>query len=173
MVCLEPNPDFYRLAQACLGSYPRVQLLNCSFEEWELVPQGFAAVVAASSLHWIRPEIAYSKAAAALARPHGQLIMLWNKELQPPPDLYQELARILPRYDLPPRPYEDPTAQLAILDQLGQRAISSGYFRDLVLGHQEVVVIYSLDRYLNLMSTYSPYERLPGLQWEKLRTDWR
>jgi SAM-dependent methyltransferase len=77
MVCVEPNPDFFRLAHQTCEPYPNVELQNCSFEEWPLQPQRFDAVLAASSFHWIPPDIGYPKAAQAL-RSGGQIILLWN-----------------------------------------------------------------------------------------------
>jgi hypothetical protein len=91
MVCVEPNPDFYRLAQQTCAVYPNVELQNCSFEEWHLEPQRFDAVLAASSFHWIPPEVGYPKAVAAL-RSEGHLILLWNKELQPSYEVYQQFS---------------------------------------------------------------------------------
>jgi len=168
MVCVEPNPDFYHLAQQTCEPYPNVELQNCSFEEWELQPQGFDAVLAASSFHWISPEIGYPKAAAAL-RPEGHLILLWNKELQPRYELHQQLLtvyqNVVPSLS---RSYEDSATQAAILDQLGQMAIESGYFKDMVSGHIEVEVTYSVDRYLMLLNTYSPHMKLETEQKQEL-----
>jgi SAM-dependent methyltransferase len=78
MVCLEPNPDFYQLAQKNCKHYPNVELQNTSFEEWGLEADRFDAVLAASSFHWIPSDVGYSKAAKAL-RENGYLILLWNK----------------------------------------------------------------------------------------------
>jgi SAM-dependent methyltransferase len=66
MVCLEPNPDFCDLAKMNCRSYPSVKVINQSFEEWNLEPEAFDAVLAASSMHWIPSEIAYAKASNAL-----------------------------------------------------------------------------------------------------------
>ena len=168
MVCVDPNPDFYHLAQQTCEPYPNVELQNCSFEEWKLAPQTFDAVLAASSFHWIPPEIGYPKAAAAL-RPEGSLILLWNKELQPRYEVYQQLAEVYqthaPSLD---RSYEDIATQAAILDQLGQMAIASGQFKDMVSGHMEVNVTYSVDQYLLLLNTYSPHLKLEPEQKQPL-----
>jgi SAM-dependent methyltransferase len=151
MVCIEPNPDFYRLAQQACESYPNVELQNCSFEEWELQLQQFDAVLAASSFHWIPPGIGYPKAAAAL-RPEGNLILLWNKELQPHYEIYQKLSAV---YEIHApsqnRVYEDRATQIAILDEMGQMAIESGYFQDMQSGHELVEITYSVDQYLMLL----------------------
>ncbi len=80
IICLEPNPDFFQLAQQNCQPYSNVEIQNTSFEEWELKPFEFDAVLAASSFHWILPEVGYPKAANAL-KENGYLILLWNKEL--------------------------------------------------------------------------------------------
>ena len=173
MVCVEPNPDFYRLAQKTCESYPKVELQNCAFEEWELAPGKFDAVLAASSFHWISPEIGYPKAAAAL-RPQGHLILLWNKELQPRNEIYQQLSEVYqthaPTLD---RPYEDSATQVAILNELGQMAIESGHFKDMVSGQMQVEVEYSIDQYLLLLNTYSPHLKLEPSQKERLFAELR
>jgi Methyltransferase domain len=168
MICVEPNPDFYRLAQQTCAPYPKVELQNCSFEEWELEPGRFDAVLAASSFHWIPPEIGYPKAAAAL-RSEGFLILLWNKELQPPYEVYQELQTVYQTHaPALVRDYEDSVTQSAILNQLGQMAIESGQFKDLVAGQVEVEVTYTVDQYLLLLNTYSPHLNLESEQKQSL-----
>jgi SAM-dependent methyltransferase len=168
MVCVEPNPDFCRLAQQTCQPYAKVELHNCSFEEWDLVPQAFNAVLAASSFHWIPPEIGYAKAAAAL-RPDGCLILLWNKELQPRYEVYQQLQEVY-QIHAPAlnRPYEDRATQVAILDQIGQMVTESGQFQDLIGGNCEVEVTYSVDQYLMLLNTYSPHLKLEPAQKQPL-----
>ncbi|MBW4694241.1 MAG: methyltransferase domain-containing protein [Lyngbya sp. HA4199-MV5] len=168
MVCVEPNPDFYRLAQQTCEPYPNVELRNCLFEEWELEPGKFDAVLAASSFHWIAPEVGYPKAAAAL-RPEGALILLWNKELQPRYEVYQQLSEVYQAHTPTlNRAYEDSTTQAEILDQLGQVAIESGYFKDRVSGQTKVEVTYSVDQYLLLLNTYSPHLQLEPQQKQPL-----
>jgi SAM-dependent methyltransferase len=168
MVCVEPNPDFCNLAQQTCASYSNVEIQNCSFEEWELEPGKFDAVLAASSFHWVSPEVGYPKAAAAL-HPEGRLILLWNKELQPRYEIYQQLSAVYQTYapELH-RSYEDHATQAAILAQLGQMAIESGYFTDLVSGQMQVEVTYTIDQYLLLLNTYSPYLKLEPAQQQLL-----
>ena len=67
MVCLEPNPDFWAMARMNCRPYPSVQVINQSFEDWDLEPEAFDAVLAASSMHWIPAEV-YQRHAPALGR---------------------------------------------------------------------------------------------------------
>lgn len=168
MICVEPNPDFCGLAQQTCEPYLNVEIQNCSFEEWKLEPGQFDVVLAASSFHWVDPEIGYPKAATALC-PEGHLVLLWNKELQPRYEVYQQLAEVYQTHaPLLNRAYEDSATQAAILDQLGQMAIESGYFKDMVSGHLEIEVTYSIDQYLLLLNTYSPHLKLKPAQKQPL-----
>jgi SAM-dependent methyltransferase len=159
MKCLEPNPDFLKLAQQKCQAYADVEFQNTSFEEWPVEVGQFDAVLAASSFHWISPEIGYAKAANAL-KDNGYLILLWNKELQPSYEVYQSLSEIYQAYAPSVARYEDDEAQQEILKQLGSMIIDSGQFKDLKFGQVKSEVIYTSDEYLTLLNTYSPYLRL-------------
>jgi SAM-dependent methyltransferase len=148
MLCLEPNPHFYRLAQTNCQAYPQVSIKN---------------LLAASSFHWIPAEIGYPKAAQAL-RAKGHLILLWNKELQPSYDVslllsevYQVHAPFLDRY-------EDQETQEKIVQGLGQIITDSGQFQKVVQGTFWSEVVYTIDEYLMLLNTYSPYLKLEAEQ---------
>jgi protein-L-isoaspartate O-methyltransferase len=155
---LEPNPDFYQLAQANCAAQNNAHFHNQAFEEWQS-EQKFDAILAASSFHWIPAAIGYPKA-ASLLKENGALILLWNKELQPSWEVYQQLAPIYQRYAPQLDRYEDRDMEADVLQQLGQIAIDSGYFDHLVGGEVRVAVTYEVDRYLTLLNTYSPYLKL-------------
>ena len=160
MHCLEPNPDFYELACRNCQPYPNVTIQNTSFEEWSLEPSQFDAVIAATSFHWISPEIAYPKAAQAL-RENGHLILLWNKELQPTEEVWQRLSGIYHEHaPALAKPYETEDIQSNILQGLGQLVLESGQFKDLIAGQAKSEVVYTTDQYLTLLNTYSPYLEL-------------
>lgn len=168
MVCLEPNPDFYGLAQQTCSPYPNVAILNASFEEWPLEVGQFDAVLAASSFHWIPAEVGYSKATQAL-REGGHLILLWNKELQPSYEVYQQMEALY-RVHAPALGdrYEDRETQENVLRGLGQIVEDSGQFKQLMAGLVASEVTYSADDYLALLSTYSPYLKLDAHSREAL-----
>ena len=159
MVCLEPNPDFFRLAQQNCQAYPKVEIQNTSFEEWTAEVEKFDVVLAASSFHWISPEVGYPKAVHVL-KENGSLILLWNKELQPSYEVYQSLSEIYQQYAPALDRYENRETQEEILRELGQMALDSGQFKDLVAGTMVSEVTYSIDEYLMLLNTYSPYLKL-------------
>lgn len=167
IICLEPNPDFFQLAQQNCQPYSNVEIENTSFEEWELKPFEFDAVLAASSFHWISPEVGYPKAANAL-KENGYLILLWNKELQPSYEVYQILSQIYQLHTPSLDRYEDQETQEYILRQLGNMAIDSGQFKNLISGQFISEVTYTVDEYLTLLNTYSPYIKLDPENKESL-----
>ncbi|WP_242053972.1 class I SAM-dependent methyltransferase [Nostoc sp. FACHB-888] len=147
--------------------YADVEIQNTSFEEWTLEVGQFDAVLAASSFHWISPEIGYAKAASAL-KDNRYLILLWNKELQPRYEVYQTLSEIYQAYAPSVARYEDDETQQEILKQLGGMIIDSRQFKDLKFGQVKSEVIYSSDEYLTLLNTYSPYLKLEPQKKELL-----
>ncbi|MEA5535172.1 class I SAM-dependent methyltransferase [Crocosphaera sp. XPORK-15E] len=159
ILCLEPNLDFCKLAQKNCKSYPNVIIKNTSFEEWKLEPKTFDIVLGASSFHWIPPEIVYTKAFASL-KDDGYLLLLWNKELQPDYEVYQNLANIYQKDDPSLKRYEDRETQENILKQLGEMSIDSGKFENVITEIFNTEVNYSIDDYLLLLNTYSPYLQL-------------
>lgn len=167
MLCLEPNPDFYRLALQNCQRYRHVEIENTSFEEWNLQTETFDAVLAASSFHWIPAEVGYLKAAQAL-KPGGALILLWNKELQPSEEVHEDFSKIYAAHAPGLARYEDKTTQLKILDNLGQIALDSGHFETVSPGYVEVAFTYTAEQYLTLLRTYSPYLKLEAQKREAL-----
>jgi SAM-dependent methyltransferase len=92
VVGLEPSPEASQLAQHKCQAYPQIQILNTTFEEWDLEPEAFDVVFATTSFHWLSPETACQKAAAAL-RDEGFLVLFWNTPTQPNKDVYRTLQR--------------------------------------------------------------------------------
>ncbi len=160
MVCLEPNPDQIALARHHCREFPAVALIQTSFEEGDLEPGAFDAVVGASSFHWIPGAVGYPKTHRAL-KETGWLLLLWNKELQPDAAMQTLFADVYAAHAPHLGAAEDRATQERILAVLGQMPLESGLFSSAVSDSVETVVTYSADRYLALLSTYSPYLSLP------------
>ncbi|AFY72946.1 methyltransferase family protein [Synechococcus sp. PCC 7502] len=159
LLSLEPNNEAAELAKQNCANYPLVEIQNLAFEEWELKSNYFDAVLAATSWHWIDPAIAYAKSAAAL-KPKGSLILLWNTPPQVDEETYQlvnntyqALAPSIPVYAR----YESRINHQADFLKFSQIIIDSGYFNHLSYDSSIYEVVYSLDDYLLLLSTLSPY----------------
>jgi SAM-dependent methyltransferase len=174
ILALEPSPKAYQLARNNCLQYPKVKIENTTFEEWELKSKSFNAVLAATSFHWISPEIRSRKASQALIE-DGYLILLWNTGVQPQEDIYQILNEVyltqIP--SLAKFHAEERATQSEQLNNFGQSIIDSGYFKNLVSEHFIYEVTYSIDDYLGLLGTYSPYIKLEPQQRNFLFTSLR
>ena len=159
MICVELNQDFCQLAKHNCSSYENVKIINSSFEEWKLESGKFDAVLAANSFHWLSPEIAYTKAAQALHK-NGWLIQLWNMNTEPDYEVYQLLQPVYQNYAPHLDRYEGKETQKDIQKSLGEMIINSGKFIDLLSEHLACELTYSVDDYLTLLSTFSPYLKL-------------
>lgn len=152
MRCLEPNQDFCDLARRNCATYPNVAIYNTSFEEWELEAKQFNAVLSANAFHWISPEIRYAKAAEAL-RNNGFLVLLWNLTPEPSYEVYQAIKEVYQAYAPLLVRYEGAETQAEILREFRQEILDSGCFKELVTEQLACEVTYSINNYLNLLST--------------------
>ena len=156
MVCLEPSLEACELARQNSAQYPDVEVKNTTFEEWKLEPAKFNAVLSASAFHWIPAEIGYPKAADALID-NGSLILMLNMQVQPDYEVYQVLHEVYQIHAPSLGQYETRETQEKNFTSFGKFAIDSGRFQDLVTEELVCEVSYSIDDYLTLLSTYSPY----------------
>ncbi|MGD2180858.1 class I SAM-dependent methyltransferase [Lusitaniella coriacea] len=167
MVCLEPSPEACQLARENCQPYPNVEIQNTTFEDWELEPQKFHGILAATSFHWVSPEIRHIKAANALKN-RGSLILLWNTPPQPNAEIRQFLQEIY-QHQVPSLVWwEEKATHEKNIEQLGQMVIDSGLFEDLATEQRICEATYSIDDYLALLSTLSQYIALEPQKRENL-----
>ena len=177
LVCIEPSLSACKLARRKCAAYPNVEFVNSTFEDWssDLLGYGsrnrqFDAVIAATSFHWISPEVRNAKTAAVL-KDNGLLILLWNTPPQPSYEMFQSLSKVYQSYAPELAKYETYQNYQQNLGKIGQEVIESGYFKDLNTQQLITKVTYSIDDYLTLLSTLSTYIRLESKQRHILFTE--
>jgi SAM-dependent methyltransferase len=156
LVCLEPSYKACQLARKNCAAYPDVEIVQTTLEEWLVTPEKFDAALAATSIHWVSPEIGYLKIAQAL-KENGWLILLWNAGLQPSTEINQLLIPIYQAYAPSLKPFKGRKEEREDLQALGENAVNSGYFNYVATKELIIEVTYSISDYLLLLSTYSPY----------------
>jgi SAM-dependent methyltransferase len=156
MVCVEPSLEMCQLARQNCAEYPNVEVKNTSFEEWDLQAKSFDAVLAATSFHWIPPEIACRKVADAL-RDRCPLILLWNVVPSPSYEVFQVLESVYRNCVPSLAKYESIEQDKLNLQASGKTVIDSGCFHELISDEVVYNIAYNTDDYLMLLSTLSPY----------------
>jgi protein-L-isoaspartate O-methyltransferase len=159
IVCIEPSRAACAIARDKCAAYGNVEVINTTFEEWKLGAEKFDLVVAATSFHWVTPETRYFKTAAAL-KDHGLLVLLWNTPPQLSYELYQSCQNSYHTYAPELSKYESHQEHQQNINKIAQKAIASGYFQDLITHQAIITVTYTVDDYLTLLSTLSPYIRM-------------
>lgn len=156
MVCLEPSREACQLARRNCNPYPEVEILNTTFEEWETGTERFDVVLAASAFHWVSSETGYPKAADIL-KDEGTLILLWNTPPKPNHEVSEALGEVYETRAPSLAQPEDEEAQVESLREFGTTVAGSGRFGDPVFEKITCEANYSLDDYLALLGTLSPY----------------
>lgn len=168
---IEPSAAACELARKSCEAYKnRVRIYNTTFEDYPLKDQQFDAVLAATSFHWISPEVACKKSAAAL-KPGGSLILLWATPPQPNEEIHQYLQPVYERRGLADMGHEQNRSQAYYQENFESFAKGigeSGYFEATKVEIETHHSIYSIEKYLALLSTLSGYIALEEQTRENL-----
>jgi SAM-dependent methyltransferase len=99
ITAVEIGANMARIARENLKDYPRVAIIQSSFEDVDLPLGGFDLVYAASALHWIAPEFRFAKPHAHLKKTGHLAIIRRNKVSDEEGDLFATAAHsIYERY---------------------------------------------------------------------------
>jgi SAM-dependent methyltransferase len=145
ITCVEPDA---RMAEILAEKYPQVAIVKSTFEQWPPPAGGVDLLASATAWHWTDPATRNQRAFDALA-PGGVLAVFHNRYENPDPEVVRAVAGVLHEIDpkVEPRParwsYDD--------------ALASGLFVDVVEQQWCSSHLLSLEQYLQLMQTFSPF----------------
>jgi SAM-dependent methyltransferase len=164
VVAVEPSDALAERLRAELRTAKRFEIVNAAFEDADLPTSSFDLVTAATSFHWLDPEVALPKIASVL-RPGGWLALWWNVFGDPDrPDPFHDATEPLLR-DLAPGPSAARDGRPYALDVAARTGeLANNGFQDV---EQEVVRgTLRLDamQARRLYATYSNIARLPSAQ---------
>ncbi len=161
---VEPSAVACAIARERCHAYPQVSIHNSTFEDYPLEndseKQTFDAVLAATSFHWVSPEVACTKSAAAL-KPGGSLILLWATPPQPTDEVCNHLQAVYKSFDLSElgkqQQQRTQTYYQQNFERFARTVADSGLFPLTTVDVETHHSIYSAAKYLALLSTLSPY----------------
>jgi SAM-dependent methyltransferase len=162
-------PDLAREAARNLDGFGDVQVVNADFECWRPVPERrFDLVLAATSWHWLDPDIRYQHA-WELLRPGGHLAFWSATHVFPPEgdpffreiqDVYDEIGQGGPEPEVTPAPGELPEQH----DEIER----SGMFRVVDVRQYDWEIRYHAESYIDLLLTFSGHIAMADWQRERL-----
>jgi len=161
LIGLEPSSELATLAARNFADAPQVQIIEERFEDYAIGGH-FDLVVAATSFHWLEPQVRCSKAAAAL-REGGTLAVLTNAHPTPYTGFFARVQEVYERIVPQTTRNEDHSSSeterwgLAISDEL----LSSGFFVDPFVIDESWSHHMSSSDYIGLLSTFSDHRLLP------------
>lgn len=163
---IEPGPGLAAIARRnlapCDPSGRPGEVIEARFEDWALPGEPFDLVLAATSWHWIDPDVRAAKSADAL-RPGGTLAIVATHHVAGGSDaLFADLQRCYERRvpDTPPGRRLPAGSEIPADDAEVDR---SGRFDPARCARYDWEVTYSTAQYLELLTTYSSHLTLtPG-----------
>lgn len=157
ITCVELGERLAAVAARTLAEFDRVRVVTADFEAWDSPGATFDLVFAATSWHWLDPEMRYARA-AALLRPGGALAIVATKHvLLPGSDRF--LAEVQDVYESvgeggmaipPPEDVEDDREEIE----------GSAVFGPVAVRRYLVEVAYTADEYVALLETFSGHRAM-------------
>ena len=145
-------------AKACLP-YPKVQILQKTFEEWEVEEDAFDLVMAADAFHWIEPELGYPKAAQAL-KPAGSALFFWTLSVDPDTPWSREIDELYQAID-PKLQNPDKGVTLDWLTPIIEANFAnSGCFGPVTVRQHRWMETLTTDQIIKRLQTYSVHSTM-------------
>ncbi len=157
ITAVELGPELAALARRRLTGFPAAKVVTCPFEDWRAQDALFDAVVAVSSLHWIDPQLRYSKP-YGLLRSGGAMAVAGCMRAQPADagpfwtDVQADYRAVGYEGDPPPPPEE--------ISPWRFPREAEGLFEEVASLRYPFQVLYSAEEYLANLATQSSTQAL-------------
>ena len=171
MLCLELSKNMACLAAGHCRPYTRVDIQNISFEEWPLRKKAFDLAICAEAFHWLSPDIRLIKTAVSL-KDGGSIALFWHGHhggnsgfFQAADEIYRErVPQLIAMKSTSPEELQRETVgEIEGSDLFGKVVVRRYPWRE----------AYTAERYIKLLSTYSPIQRLDEGARQKVLADIR
>lgn len=166
ILALDPGEELIAVARKTLEGFPKVRFVQTTFEAWPGEPGAFKLAAAAQSLHWVLPELRFSKTAAQLV-PDGVLAVFGNVPMPPERPFAEKFADIY-AYHAPQ--LSGPPAEAWYLPDgpFAEMLRQSEYFEKPTLRCYPWSRMHTAQSYTDLLRTLSGYRLLPPEEREAL-----
>ena len=160
--CLEPGAQMASIARAKLAGFPKLKVIDVSFEAFRRPPASYDLLLSATAFHWTDPRIRFQTAHELLSE-GGALALFWHRPAQTEvsrdffgavQQIYQAVApELTSDYVAPPHPDAVATEYECLIP-------ASGLFVDLEIRRHYAAAVYSARAYIDLLGTFSDHHTL-------------
>lgn len=160
MTCIDISAALLTIAEEHFQGQSNVRFEQASFEDYSDDDLSFDMILAATSWHWIDPEIRYTKV-SRLLKPNGRLVILAN--LFPKPYQSGFFQRAQDVYGTVVPEWGPPASTATTMDNIRKSVDemeASGIFHNIIVCEEKWKQVYSRDEYCQLLRTYSDHYRL-------------
>jgi SAM-dependent methyltransferase len=155
ITCVELGREMARVARNKLLPFPRVDIVNASFEEVQLPTAAFDLIYVATAFHWILAEAKFAKS-HALLKPFGHLAIIRRHRIS---DEQGDAFTVATQPIYQCHDGRDAEAKLYVprlRAALRPEPIDEDLFTPLSFDSFPETITYSAQDYVSLLSTYSP-----------------
>ena len=171
VTAVELGGELAAYAEQRFVRYPNLKVICCAFEEYECPDETYDLLYSATAFHWIPSEIAYPKARTLLKK-GGSIALFWNKPYAARGDdpLHVKVQSLYAKYrpGAAPPPENDPSRYEGNIALLRKHD-----FDDVQMKLYKNTRVFSADRYIALLNTYSDHRSLEPSQKQAFERELR
>jgi SAM-dependent methyltransferase len=154
ITAIELGANLALVARRELSKYAKVHVITCDYENTDLTAESFDLIYAATSFHWIRPEVRFAKS-HALLKPGGYLAIIKTNHVsdEQGDNFFFESQPIYTKYE--PSGSHGENFRLPLTSELKAEEIDTKLFNLVYFSSFPLSVLYSAKEYVELLATFS------------------
>lgn len=173
IIGIEPGNELYEKLKINLVDNKKIHLENIVYEDYQS-EECFDAIVSATSFHWMDKNIKYKKS-YKLLKNNGVLILYWNYFANNNTEIEKIINELYIKYGFERKIKSNEEIQNDKMKERNIEIESSGLFTVIENSIMENVILYSVDRYIELLKTFPDHsvEKKPKINemYDKIRIE--
>ncbi len=166
LTCVELGANLARLASEKFKDYPKLKVINSSFEDWGGEDNSFDLAISGTAFHFIEPEHGYEKV-NRLLKSGGSIGFFWTIHVQQYDELHAKIRDVYQCY----ASHLDDAKKLGPEEVISDRlrlTKEQGFFSNIAVKEYRWVDTYTSHDYISLLNTHSGHRQLPERTRNKL-----
>lgn len=158
ITCIELGSNLAQFTADKFKSYPSIQVINTSFEDWNNEGRRFQLIVSGTAFHFIDPKVGYHRAWELLENTGG-IGLFWTIHIPVYDQLHNEIRShyiaLAPHLDDSQYPSPD-----EVIQERKEITEKSGLFTDIEVKEYDWIQSCSSEEYVALLNTNSKHQQL-------------